>query len=149
MQPGLAFFLHEPTDTIIITTIILISSLLGFWQEKGAADAFEKLLATVQIKAAVLRDGEEKEIPVEEIVPGDIIILNAGDMIPADCLILDSNDLFVSEATLTGETYPVEKTAECTESRNPACEAHKFSLDGNQRGQRQWKSAGSFHREGN
>jgi len=107
---GLAFFLHEPTDAIIITTIILISSLLGFWQEKGAADAFEKLLATVQIKAAVLRDREEKEIPVEEVVPGDIIILNAGDMIPADCLILDSKDLFVSEATLTGETYPVEKS---------------------------------------
>ena len=106
---GLAFFLHEPTDTIIITIIILISSLLGFWQEKGAADAFEKLLAVVQIRAAVLRDGKEKEIPVENIVPGDVIILNAGDIIPADCLILDSKDLFVSEATLTGETYPVEK----------------------------------------
>jgi Mg2+-importing ATPase len=65
----------------------------------------------VQIKAAVLRDGEEKEIPVEEIVPGDITILNAGDIIPADCLILESKDLFVSEATLTGETYPVEKVA--------------------------------------
>ena len=85
--------------------------MLGFWQEKGAADAFEKLLAAVQIKAAVLRDGEEKEIPLEDIVPGDIIILNAGDIIPADCLILESKDLFVSEATLTGETYPVEKVA--------------------------------------
>jgi len=116
---GLAFFLHEPTDTIIITIIILVSSLLGFWQEKGAADAFEKLLATVQIRAAVLRDGEEKEIPVEEVVPGDIIILNAGDMIPADCLILDSNDLFVSEATLTGETYPVEKTAGVLKAEAP------------------------------
>ena len=108
---GLSFFLHEPTDTIIIAVIVLISSLLGFWQEKGAANAFEKLLAAVQIKAAVLRDGKEKEISMEEIVPGDIIILNAGDIIPADCLILDSKDLFVSEATLTGETYPVEKVA--------------------------------------
>ncbi|MHB8101033.1 MAG: magnesium-translocating P-type ATPase [Methanosarcina sp.] len=116
---GLAFFLHEPTDTIIITIIILVSSLLGFWQEKGAADAFEKLLATVQIRAAVLRDDEEKEIPVEEIVPGEIIILSAGDMIPADCLILDSNDLFVSEATLTGETYPVEKTADLLKAETP------------------------------
>jgi len=116
---GLAFFLHEPTDTIIITIIILVSSLLGFWQEKGAADAFEKLLATVQIRAAVLRDGEDKEIPVEEIIPGEIIILSAGDMIPADCLILDSNDLFVSEATLTGETYPVEKTADLLKAETP------------------------------
>ena len=115
----LAFFLHEPTDTIIITTIILISSLLGFWQEKGAADAFEKLLSVVQIKATVLRDGRETEIPVEEIVPGDIIILKAGDMIPADCLILDSNDLFVSEATLTGESYPVEKSVGALKAEIP------------------------------
>lgn len=116
---GLAFFLHEPTDTIIIAAIILVSSLLGFWQEKGAADAFEKLLATVQIKAAVLRDGEETEISVEEVVPGDIIILNAGDMIPADCLILDSNDLFVNESTLTGETYPIEKTTGVLKAESP------------------------------
>src|SRR5271157_2229244 len=107
---GLSFFLGDVTDTVIIVIIILISSMLGFWQEKGAVDAFEKLLAAVQIKAAVLRDGEEKEIPLEEIVPGDIIILNVGDIIPADCLILESKDLFVSEATLT-ETYPVEKVA--------------------------------------
>ncbi|HWQ44923.1 MAG TPA: magnesium-translocating P-type ATPase [Methanosarcina barkeri] len=116
---GLAFFLHEPTDTIIIVAIILVSSLLGFWQEKGAADAFEKLLAAVQIRATVLRDGEEKEIPVEEIVPGDIIILNAGDIIPADCLIVDSKELFVSEATLTGETYPVEKTVGVLKAETP------------------------------
>lgn len=106
---GMSFFLHDRMDTIIIVTIIFISSLLGFWQEKGASDAFEKLLATVQIRAAVLRDGEEKEVPVEEIVPGDIIIFKSGDIVPADCLILDSKDLFVSEATLTGETFPVEK----------------------------------------
>jgi len=116
---GLAFFLHEPTDTVIITVIILVSSLLGFWQEKGAADAFEKLLAVVQIRAAVLRDGKEKEISVEKIVPGDIIILNAGDIIPADCLILDSKDLFVSEATLTGETYPVEKETDVLSTETP------------------------------
>ena len=115
----LAFFLHEPTDTIIITTIILISSLLGFWQEKGAADAFEKLLSVVQIKATVLRDGRETEIPVEEIVPEDIIILKAGDLIPADCLILDSNDLFVIEAALTGESYPVEKSVGALKAEIP------------------------------
>jgi len=116
---GLSFFLHDPTDTLIIVAIVLISSLLGFWQEKGAADAFEKLLTTVQIKAAALRDGREIEVPVEEIVPGDIILLNAGDIIPADCLILDSNNLFVSESTLTGETYPVEKSASVLKAETP------------------------------
>ena len=108
---GLSFFLHEHVDVLIILAIVFISGLLGFWQERGAANAIEKLLAIVQIKAMVLRDGSPREIPVEEIVPGDVIILNGGDIIPGDCLILESKDLFVDEATLTGETYPVEKSA--------------------------------------
>jgi Mg2+-importing ATPase len=107
---GLSYFLHDPSDAFIILAIVLISGLLGFWQERGAVDAVEKLLAMVEIKAAVLRDGEEKEISTEEIVPGDIVILNAGDLLPGDCLILESEDLFVDEATLTGETYPAEKS---------------------------------------
>jgi len=107
---GLSSFLSDVTDTVIIVIIILISSMLGFWQEKGAANAFEKLLSTVRVKTTVLRDGKEKEIPIEEVVPGDIISLNAGDMIPADSLILESKELFVNESTLTGETYPVEKS---------------------------------------
>lgn len=116
---GLSFLLGDTTDTIIIVTIILISSLLGFWQEKGAADAFEKLLSAVEVKAAVLRDGKEEEITIEQIVPGDIVIFNAGDIIPADCLILESNGLFVNEATLTGETYPVEKSTKILNAETP------------------------------
>jgi Mg2+-importing ATPase len=108
---GLSFFLNENVNVLIILAIVFISGLLGFWQERGAANAIEKLLAIVQIKATVLRDGSPIEIPVEEIVPGDVIILNGGDIIPGDCLILESKDLFVDEATLTGETYPVEKLA--------------------------------------
>ena len=106
----LSLFLHNIVDASIILTIVVISGLLGFWQEYGASNAIAKLLAIVQIKAAVFRDGKQKEIPVEEIVPGDIIILNAGDIVPGDCLLLESKDLFVDEAMLTGETYPVEKT---------------------------------------
>ena len=108
---GLSFFLHDPVDAVIILMIVLISGLLGFWQERGAADAVEKLLAIVRIKTSVLRDGTQQEIPLEDVVPGDIVLLNAGDAIPADCLILESRDLFVDEATMTGETYPVEKEA--------------------------------------
>jgi Mg2+-importing ATPase len=100
-----------PTNAIIIITIILISSLLGFWQERGAANAVEKLLAIVQTKATVFRDGTQQEIPVEKIVPGDVIHLNAGDLIPGDSIILESKDLFVNEASLTGETFPAEKNA--------------------------------------
>jgi len=108
---GLSFFLNENVNVFIILAIVFISSLLGFWQERGAANAIEKLLVIVQINAMVMRDGSPVEIPIEEIVPGDVIILNGGDIIPGDCLILESKDLFVDEATLTGETYPVEKSA--------------------------------------
>ena len=108
---GLSLFLHDQADALIILAIILISGLLGFWQEKGAADAVKKLLAIVQTKAETLRDRKAQEIPSEEIVPGDILLFNAGDVIPGDCLILESKDLFVDEAALTGETFPVEKAA--------------------------------------
>ena len=116
---GLSFFLHDPVNALIILTIVLVSGLLGFWQEHSATNAVEKLLAIVQIKAAVLRDGEPQEIPVEEIVPGDIVILNAGDIVPGDCLVDESKDLFVDEATLTGETYPVEKSVGVLAAETP------------------------------
>ena len=107
---GLSLFLGNYVDASIILAIVLISGLLGFWQEHGASNAVAKLLAIVQIKAAVLRDGNEIEISVEDIVPGDIVILNAGDIVPGDCMLIESKDVFVDEAMLTGETFPVEKT---------------------------------------
>src|ERR1039458_1267427 len=116
---GLSFFLHDPVNALIILSIVLASGLLGFWQEYSATNAVEKLLAMVQIKASVLRDGKPNEIPVEEIVPGDIVILNAGDVVPGDCLIDESRDLFVDEATLTGETYPVEKSVGVLATETP------------------------------
>jgi len=105
----LAFFLGDAVDAAIILVIILASGLLGFWQERGATNAVAKLLAIVQIRSTVLRDGQAINVRVEDIVPGDIVQLNAGDVIPGDCLALDSRDLFVDEASLTGETFPVEK----------------------------------------
>lgn len=116
---ALSFFLGDHTDAVIILAIVFVSGLLGFWQERGAANAVTKLLSIVEIKAIVIRDGNSIEIPVEEIVPGDLVILNAGDVIPGDCLILESKDLFVDEAALTGETYPVEKTAETLPPETP------------------------------
>ena len=107
----LSFYLHQVTGASIILIIISISGLLGFWQERRAADAVDGLLSIIQIRASVLRDRTQKEVLTEYIVPGDIIILKAGDIVPADCRILQSKDLFVNEATLTGETYPAEKTA--------------------------------------
>jgi len=106
---GLSFFLKDTVDAIIILTIVLISGLLGFWQEHGANDAVSKLLEVVKIKSVVLRDGKSVTVPVEDLVPGDVVLLKAGAVVPADCLLLESDSLNVDEATLTGETYPVEK----------------------------------------
>ncbi|HBK42055.1 MAG TPA: magnesium-translocating P-type ATPase [Porphyromonadaceae bacterium] len=107
----LSVFLGDRTDAIIIFTIVFISSFLGFWQEKGAANAVSKLLKMVQIHCSVLRNGTKIEIPVENIVPGDVVELTAGDVVPGDGLILQSKELYMDEAAFTGETYPVEKMA--------------------------------------
>lgn len=106
---GLSFFFNESIDASIIIAIVLLSSLLGFWQEKRAADAVQALLSIVKMDAIALRDGQQTTVPVEEIVPGDICLLNAGDIIPGDAAILESKDLFVDEAALTGESFPAEK----------------------------------------
>ncbi|MDP4266818.1 MAG: magnesium-translocating P-type ATPase [Bacteroidota bacterium] len=119
---GLSLYLRNIVDASIIFTIIIISGLLGFWQEYSASNAIKKLLAIVQINAAVLRDGNEKEIHIEDIVPGDIVILNAGDIVPADCLLLESKDIFLDEAMLTGETFPVEKDVSVLSSETPLAE---------------------------
>jgi Mg2+-importing ATPase len=102
----LSLVLHDFADALII----LVSGLLGFWQEARAAGAVRKLLDLVKTKSAVLRDDREMEIPAEEVVPGDIVILAAGASVPADCLLVNAKDVYVNEAALTGETYPVEKT---------------------------------------
>ena len=107
---GLSFFLRNPIDAVIILVIVLVSGFLGFWQERGAVNAVEKLYAIVQIKTTVVRNGDSKEVPIEEVVPGDIVFIKASDVIPGDCLLLESKDLFVDEAALIGETYPVEKS---------------------------------------
>lgn len=103
--------LGDATDTIIIITIVFLSSFLGFWQERGAANAVKELLKMVQLRCSLLRNGKRQETAVENVVPGDVVILSAGNVIPGDSLILDSQELFVDEAAFTGETYPVEKSA--------------------------------------
>src|SRR5450432_3881571 len=93
----LSMGLGDFTDAFIIIVIILVSSFLGFWQEKGAANAVNELLQMVQIKCRILRENKQTELPVQNVVSGDIIYLSAGDVIPADSLLLDSNELFIDE----------------------------------------------------
>jgi Mg2+-importing ATPase len=106
----LSGFLRDAVDAGIIVGIVLVSGLLGFWHEQTAANAVAKLTAVVATKARVLRDGAETQLPVEQIVLGDIVLFSAGALVPADCRLLEARDLFINEAALTGETYPVEKS---------------------------------------
>jgi len=105
----LAFFLGDAVDAWIIVAIVLLSGLLGFWREHGAAGAVEALRGLVRTEAEVRRDGRVVSVPIEEVVPGDLVVLNAGDLVPGDALVLESKDLLVDEAVLTGEAFPVEK----------------------------------------
>jgi Mg2+-importing ATPase len=107
----LSGFAGEPTDAVITLVILLGSGLLGFWQERTASNAIEELLGMIRIRACVRRDGQDREIPIEETVPGDIVVLNAGDLVPADCRVLEARNLAVDEAALTGESFPATKTS--------------------------------------
>jgi Mg2+-importing ATPase len=97
---------------VIISTMVLISAVLRFTQEYRSNLAAEKLKQMVETTATVSREGVKREVPVDEIVPGDVVHLSAGDMIPADLRLIAAKDLFVSQAALTGESMPVEKFAD-------------------------------------
>src|SRR5215468_137217 len=96
---------------IVLSAMVLLSTLLRFWQEFRSNRAAEELKAMVSSTTAVLRVGMQRpcEMPIAELVPGDIVYLSAGDMVPADVRLLSAKDLFVSQAMLTGESVPLEK----------------------------------------
>ncbi len=110
----IALLLGEVTDAAVIFIVVLINAILGVVQEYKA----EKSLAALQTLAAptakVVRQGETREIPARELVPGDLVLLDAGDLVPADALLLEGANLQVNESTLTGESLPVEKDASFT-----------------------------------
>lgn len=105
----LSAVLKEHTNSIIILIIVIISCLLGFFQERKAVHIIEKLTSIVKVRSEIIRDNTKMAIDNEELVLGDILTLSAGATIPADCLLLESKDLFVDESTLTGEPLGVEK----------------------------------------
>lgn len=126
----ISLFLGDPTDASIIIGIISLSGLLGFFQERNAGKVAEKLQSLLVLKAEVIRDGKGIELPANQIVPGDIILLKAGDMLPADCLILESNELHVNEASLTGESFPVSKSAGNLEENTPLAKRYNSLWEG-------------------
>ena len=115
---ALAAALGDYTNSAIIFGILLLTGVLGFWQEYKADRAVKKLRELVKSFAWVHRDGVWEQIPQSDVVEGDCIRLSAGDMIPGDCLLLDAKDLHINEAALTGESFPVEKDLQTTSSEN-------------------------------
>ncbi|WP_245318205.1 MULTISPECIES: magnesium-translocating P-type ATPase [unclassified Mesorhizobium] len=103
-------FVGDGQEAAIIGAIVLASCVLSFTQEYGASRATEALKRRISRKAIVLRDGAECSVAADDIVPGDVIRLSAGNLIPVDGIILEARDFNVSEAVLTGETFPAVKT---------------------------------------
>ena len=108
---GFSYFFGEKIEAFLVLLMILLSVVLSFVQEYRSGKEAEKLSEMVRATATIIRAGKKKEIKLREIVPGDIVDLYAGDMIPADLRIISCKDLFINQASLTGESFPVEKMA--------------------------------------
>ncbi|MGY4829115.1 magnesium-translocating P-type ATPase [Sphaerotilaceae bacterium SBD11-9] len=106
-------------DAATILLIVLGSASLGFWQELGASRAVESLRQRLALNARARRDGSAAAVPARDLVPGDVVELSAGNLVPADGVVLDARDFLVTEATLTGETFPVEKQAGTVDEAAP------------------------------
>lgn len=108
----ISFFIGEAADTIVIVFIVVLNAVIGFIQEYRAGKAMEALQQMAAPSSKVLRNGSTTEIPSSELVPGDIVLLEAGNMIPADMRLLEAESIKINEASLTGESNTVDKQTE-------------------------------------
>jgi Mg2+-importing ATPase len=106
----ISYFSGDLRSTVVIFIMVVLGVVLKYFQESKADDAAEKLQAMVSTTATVIREGKRSEIALKELVPGDMIVLGAGDMVPADVRVITCKDLFLNQSSLTGESLPVEKT---------------------------------------
>ncbi|HVE13314.1 MAG TPA: HAD-IC family P-type ATPase, partial [Elusimicrobiota bacterium] len=113
---AVSLLLGDPRAAIMVGIMLLLSVVLGYVQEARSDKAAERLLSMVKIRCTVLRAGKQVELPMAALVPGDVVVLNAGSIIPADLRLISAKDFFVSQSALTGESMPVEKSAGPCES---------------------------------
>ena len=114
----LSFVFGDIPEGIAIVVVLILNAVIGFWMEFQARQSMKALRNMDKMTTRVRRDGEEKEIDAEDLVPGDIIILESGNLIPADARIIDEAELTVDESPLTGESVPVEKSQESLENED-------------------------------
>src|SRR3989344_4556611 len=105
----LSYFFSKVLDAYIIIAIVILNAVIGYVQERKAEQALQALKSLLVPKAIALRDHIEDSLLAEELVPGDIILLHAGDRVPADARIIHSRDAMTQESSLTGESFPVHK----------------------------------------
>lgn len=123
-------FMGNWSDSIILVSILFLTGVMSFWQEYRAGKAVQELRAMMHIHCKVLRDGKEKKVPKESIVPGDLVLLSAGDVVPGDCLLLESTDLHTNESALTGESFPAEKEPGVVPADAPIAERKNVLFEG-------------------
>ena len=126
---GISALTGDLTGALIIGAIVLMSVTLDFVQAYRAGRAAEQLALKVAVTASVLRDGQTCELPVTQLVPGDVVLLSAGCLVPADARLLEANDFFVNQAQLTGEPFPVEKRVATASASGAAPLDDDWSLD--------------------
>ncbi|SDD02291.1 cation-translocating P-type ATPase [Niabella drilacis] len=115
----LSIVLQQYSESAIIAVVLVLTGVFGFFQERTAGKAVERLKQLTHLKACVKRGGIARNVFFEEVVPGDILLLNAGDIVPGDACLLESNDLHVNEEVLTGESFHVSKFAGCCSATGP------------------------------
>jgi len=114
---AVSYFMGDLRSTVVVGGMVFLSVIISYVQEARSSNAVEKLQKMVKTTVTILRDGVEVEAPLEEVVPGDVVILAAGSLIPADLRVLSAKDFFVTQSALTGESMPIEKNAD---SNQPA-----------------------------
>jgi Mg2+-importing ATPase len=122
----ISVFVGDVTSAAIIFVIVLASVTLDFFQEYKAENAADLLRQKIIAKAAVFRDGNQCELPITEIVPGDLVFLAAGDIVPADARVLAARDFYVNQSALTGEPFPVARNAGRADPNIPLTEAGNY-----------------------
>lgn len=123
----ISIVMGEVTEAAAIISIVIVNGILGFIQEYRTERTMEALKELAAPTAKVIRDGKYKEVPASEVVPGDLILLEAGDRVPADSILIESNGLQVDESLLTGESVPVEKAADI-DGKDSKSGTHKHSI---------------------
>ncbi|MFW5896401.1 MAG: HAD-IC family P-type ATPase, partial [archaeon] len=125
-----ALAIGETIEGYSVIAVLVINGIIGFVTEMRAVSSMESLQELTEIETRVRRDGDDREIPAEELVPGDVVVLEAGDVVPADLRVVEANKLQADESALTGESVPVGKTSETVDPDTPLADRENMLYKG-------------------